>query len=74
MTESTKITALGNYMALYLNKLSSSAGDILMMETVRASETSVYFNETTRRCVPRSCVLLFRVQFTRNATCEGHCV
>jgi hypothetical protein len=24
---------------------------ILMMEAVRTSETSVYFNETTRRCV-----------------------
>jgi hypothetical protein len=25
------------------------------MEAVRTSETSVYFNETTRRCIPESC-------------------
>jgi hypothetical protein len=25
------------------------------MEAVRISETSVYFNETTRRCIPEGC-------------------
>jgi hypothetical protein len=27
------------------------------MEAVRTSETSVYSNETTRRCIPESCHL-----------------
>jgi hypothetical protein len=29
----------------------------LMVEAVRMSETSVYFNETTRRSIPESCLL-----------------
>jgi hypothetical protein len=29
----------------------------LMMEALRASETSVYFNGTTRRYIPESCDL-----------------
>jgi hypothetical protein len=29
----------------------------LMMEPVRTSETSVYFNETTRRYIPEGCHL-----------------
>jgi hypothetical protein len=29
----------------------------LMMESVHTSETSVYFNETTRRYIPKSCHL-----------------
>jgi hypothetical protein len=36
----------------------------LMMELVRTSETSVYFNETTRRYIPKSVV--FRTQINRN--------
>jgi hypothetical protein len=28
-----------------------------MMEAVRISETSVYFNEPTRHCIPESCSL-----------------
>jgi len=31
--------------------------EVLMMEAVRTSETSVYFHETTRRYVPESCHL-----------------
>jgi hypothetical protein len=27
----------------------------LMTEAVRTSETSVYFNEATRRCIPEGC-------------------
>jgi hypothetical protein len=30
---------------------------VLMMEAVRASEMSVYFNETTRRYIPEGCHL-----------------
>jgi hypothetical protein len=29
---------------------------VLVMEAVRISETSVYFKETTRRCIPESCL------------------
>jgi hypothetical protein len=29
----------------------------MMLEAVRASETSVYCNETTRRCIPEGCYL-----------------
>jgi hypothetical protein len=29
----------------------------LMMEAVRTSETSVYFNETTQHCIPEGCHL-----------------
>jgi hypothetical protein len=29
----------------------------LMVETVRISETSVYFNETTRHCIPEGCII-----------------
>jgi hypothetical protein len=30
---------------------------VLMMEAVRNSEMSVYFNSTTQRCIPESCHL-----------------
>jgi hypothetical protein len=33
----------------------------LMMETVRTSETSVYFNETTWRCIPEGFILIHAV-------------
>jgi hypothetical protein len=29
----------------------------LMMESLRISETQVYFNEITRRCIPEGCHL-----------------
>jgi hypothetical protein len=31
---------------------SHTKDNIVLMMTVRTSETSVYFNETTRRCIP----------------------
>jgi hypothetical protein len=31
----------------------------LIMEAVRTSETSVYFKETTRRCIPEDCYLQY---------------
>jgi hypothetical protein len=33
------------------------AMNALMMEAVRTSETSIYFNETTRRYIPEGCHL-----------------
>jgi hypothetical protein len=36
---------------------SSENDHYLMMEAVRASETSVYFNETTRRYILQGCLL-----------------
>jgi hypothetical protein len=38
----------------------------LMMDTGRASETSVYFNETALRCIPEDCnrdVIFFACEY-----------
>jgi hypothetical protein len=36
----------------------------LMMETVHTSEMSFYFNETTRRYIPKGCH--FNIEFSQN--------
>jgi hypothetical protein len=35
----------------------------LMTEAVRTSETSVYFNETTRRCIPEGFIIFWNNSF-----------
>jgi hypothetical protein len=37
-----------------------SQGDALLMKAVRTADTSVYFDETTRRYIPDSCHLYTR--------------
>jgi hypothetical protein len=41
----------------------------LMMEAVHTSETSVYFNETTRRYIPEGCHLQYPVTFPMRSIC-----
>jgi hypothetical protein len=43
-----------------------------MLETVRTSETSVYFNETTRRCVQKAVISIRCVYLKIN--CSGKCI
>jgi hypothetical protein len=42
-----------------------------MMEAVRTSETTVYFDETTRRYIPESCHLELNYLFIVDGKVEG---
>jgi hypothetical protein len=46
------ISAVGHRRGRYDRYVMPTLSGNLLMKTVRISETSVYFNETTRRCIP----------------------
>jgi hypothetical protein len=42
----------------YVSEVGTDSIIRAMMEAAQTSETSIYFNETTQRCIPEGCHLL----------------